>query len=65
MVTTSGADNTSFSQLEAELGEVKKYNSKLSKQVENMKSKLDEAFEAAERFQNVQSKVVQLSERSR
>ena len=72
MVTSSEADSDpaadeigGVQKLEAELGEVKKLNTKLGRQVDAMKAKLEEAFEAAERFQNVQGKVVQLSERSR
>ncbi|GMI05292.1 hypothetical protein TrLO_g4096 [Triparma laevis f. longispina] len=73
LVTASEADNDDqaaadiggIQKLEAELEEVKKQNGKLNKQCDNMKAKLEQAFEAVERFQNVQSKVVQLSERSR
>lgn len=51
--------------LEAELAEVKAKNAKLSKQYDGMKGKLESAFEAVNRFKDIQTKVAVLSERSR
>jgi len=51
--------------LEAELSEVKAKNSKLSKQYDYMRVKLENAFEAVNKFKDIQTKVAVLSERSR
>ncbi|GMH54142.1 hypothetical protein TrRE_jg6960 [Triparma retinervis] len=59
------AEIDGIQKLEAELTEVKTKNVKLSKQYDGMKVKLESAFEAVNRFKDIQTKVAVLSERSR